>query len=150
MVAITKPLSYRKVHIKLRHTSVVIIWMISLIFCSLPVFPLYYQKETIYNASREFILHGFHTIPLILIVIMYGKMAWTVFEQNDLCSTYGKSEVTNKQSFGITKTVVLCLLVCYLPYLSMWEYTYSVMSKRKPCVVSNFEVSCINYRIINF
>ena len=144
MVTITRPFSYKDTHIKLRHISIVVIWVVSVIICFLPVLASYFNQEEFYDISRIVLLHGFHSIPVICIIIMYGKLSWTIASHKGISGTKGRREITNQRPNLMIKRIVLCLVVCYLPYLSLWEYAYSVVGKRDPCVIYKFEVHRIN------
>ena len=137
MVTITRPLSYAETHIKLRHISIIVIWVMSIIICVVLAVDLYFHEDEIYIVTRVIFLHGFHTIPFISTIIMYGKLSWTVYRQKSISTSDGRREIINQHNIMVRR-IILCLVVCYLPYISMWEYSYSVVGKH--CMAYKSEV----------
>ena len=148
LVGITQPLKYEQIHHRLRYISIVAIWLVSIVIDLIPVVALRFKQELIYDIFREVIFHGLHTIPVICIVLMYGKLSWVLSERmTRKASVYSTCSAASGQSTGQTKKsrsnriikgIVLCLLVFYIPYLSAWEYAYSVIAKR--CVTEKIGI----------
>ena len=139
-MAITRPLAYIEIHIKLRHTSLVAIWLVSIVFCSLPVLTSYFEQEECYDIAIRTIIHGLHTIPVLGIFLMYIRLACKITNHKRISIADGKNLIANKENNRLIRRVVISLFLCYLPYISMWEYTYAVTSNRHPCLLNKLEV----------
>ena len=92
-------------------------------------------KENLLMVSRNIVLHGFHTIPIICIVGIYAKMIYEIQSKNEEKKiaktrmsegTYTRINMNNKLSTKMIKGVAICLFVCYLPYLAWWQYSMIV------------------------
>ena len=154
LLAIEKPLKYQEIHIKLRHVSIVVIWSPSICVCAISVFIERFQDDrTLSTASfdRVIVLHGLHTIPITCIIIFYIKLILTLARhgrRHSVATLYYDSAATCRaavmdmkaKQMRIMKGVVACLIVCYLPYLSWWEYSIRIVAQRKPFKVYKFEV----------
>ena len=149
LLAVTKPLEYEDMHKKLRYISLLIIWLLSICVCLLPLLSLIVKSAGLYKFSRILVLHGLHTIPLIVIAILYVKFFYEIHKsaastnqqlqrlsQGVNMRTSKLNEMAKSRQMKMMKGVVICLVVCYVPYLVWWEYNSSVVGKRRPYYTS--------------
>ena len=152
LLAITQPFTYIEIHKKLRHISIAIIWVVSFCVCMVPVLAVLLQCEITYEVSRVIVLHGFHTLPIICIVGLYVKLIITIHntrasvarKNNSVCvatmrNNRNMSIVKVKQMRMMTR-IVVCLIVCYVPYIVWWAYVDMVIRLRKPYIIYTAEV----------
>ena len=163
VLAVTKPLGYEDIHKKLRHIILGTIWILSICVCILPVISERFHVEWLYTFSRGLVLHGLHTVPIIAIIILYVIFFYTIHKSvastNQELRTSGIQMRTSRframaksRQMKMMKGVVVCLVVCYVPYLIWWEYNMTVCEKRAPYVVNTTEVTLlleINYPIFS-
>ena len=92
-------------------------------------------REQLLMVSRNIVLHGFHTIPIICIIGIYVKLIYEIQSKNEEKElakarmsegTYTRINLNNKLSTKMIKGVAICLIVCYLPYLAWWQYSMIV------------------------
>ena len=144
-------MKYKDLHKKLHHISLVAIWLLSICVCQIPVFADLFQQDELYHISRNIILHGLHTTPIVLIVVMYLRLIW-ILQRGDTpigrfpnSSSTTISNVKCKQ-LKIMQGVVACLVICYLPYLAWWQYSTIVLADRDPYAPNLFEVISKEYQ----
>ena len=126
-VAITKPLQYENIHRKHHIKSPILIWFISIIVNILSPISLCFGTEVLNFFVVLFILHGFHTIPIVSIIITYVRMIKSINKTNEervrLSEFTDKNEIASSRiSTSMIKGVSICLIVCYLPYLFWFQY----------------------------
>ena len=144
MIAIEKPLQYQEVHKRFRRMAIIIIWATSIIVCSLPLISAPFWNGFHYFA-RMLTLHACHTLPICFIVIMYVRVVYMLCKSVDNISS-GKElselpennrltmQSQKKQLSRMLAGVVICLVICYTPYLVQWHIDISV--DRKTCEIS--------------
>ena len=118
------PLS-RKGPLNFRKVLVIAIWIVPLItklpFLFLWEYPFYHF---LYHNIQ---FHAFSTVPIILIVCLYGVMLLTIKRKKREHQKVLKrvTIINEKDTDGKTTTLltglVFVLLVCYLPYLVHWS-----------------------------
>ena len=71
-----------------------------------------------------------YTIPIIFIVFIYSKLIYIVESKRKMktkqrmsSNTLSRVNSNNKLSTSMVKGVVICLFVCYIPYLAWWQYS---------------------------
>ena len=112
-------------------------WMGPILANLIPLICTKVQKKDLlfYFIYRHILLHGFHTIPIVLIVVLHIKMIRKVNKNNHAkmermsVSSGSSSKVNIKEQKTPTKMikgVAITLVVCYLPYLSWWQYSMIV------------------------
>ena len=138
-IAITRPLCYEDTHRRHHNKSPIFIWVLSIVANVFPSLMLCLHSTEWHLAVILLILHTFHTVPIISIVVMYTKMIWVISERNKRMSDAKASEMmsseasaerermrTNtKLSTKMIKWVAVCLIFCYFPYLVWWQYARS-------------------------
>ena len=77
LLAVTDPMKYKEAHIKSRHKSIIVIWLTSIIVRLIALISQKYHTKAFFY-YRYFLLHMFHTIPIIMIVIMYVTLIMTL------------------------------------------------------------------------
>ena len=154
LLAILKPLTYRETHIKLRHTSIITIWIISISVHLVAVLSRvdFGVEKTgdFYFPYRYIVLHGFHTVPIICMVVMHAVLIWKLktmrnnANENIEDTTTTHADLTNKKMTLMVQRIVCFVVVCYVPYLSWKHYFYSVISKRHQLniLTSEVKVNC--------
>ena len=140
LLAISRPLTYKRIHEQLRHKSIVIIWIISIISQLLRVITQIFTTETFYPIYRDICLYFFNALPLLSIVVMHVTMvliskrrkrtaAQTSPQTNAQCTM---DEAQNRKMRLIVMRIVLFLLILYVPRLIWWQY-YNIVSLEKRC-----------------
>ena len=149
LLAVTDPMKYKEAHIKSRHKSIIVIWTTSVIVRLAALLSQKYHT-TVFLYYRYFLLHIFHTIPIIAIVIMYARLILTLKRRSTNLITMTErsqqlSDSINRKMTIVVKRIVVSLLICYVPFLS-WEQYYMVIAEREPFMIYKNEVIII-YRI---
>ena len=126
-VAITKPLQYENIHRKHHIKSPILIWFISIIVNILSPISLCFGTEVSNFFVVLFILHGFHTIPILSIIIIYVRMIKSINKTNEERLRLSEFTDDNEKasariSTRMIKGVSICLIICYLPYLFWFQY----------------------------
>ena len=130
LLSILKPLSYQEIHIKLRHTGIKIIWIMSITVRLIAVLTQRFKTGKFYIYYRYIVLHGFHTIPVMCIIVMYGKLILTLKSKRNgsnagmVDNARIHAEAQNKKTTLLVQRVVLFLIVCYVPYIAWAQYWY--------------------------
>lgn len=139
----TKPIKCKEIHKNLRHKSIIGMWMLAFSVRSLALIIQIYKPDAFF-VYRYFLLHGFHTVPLVLIIIMYLilikrlKQRSKSLEMMDLKSRQA-ADLMNKKMMIVVKRIVFALLICYVPFL-FWEQYYLIISERVPFIIYRSEV----------
>ena len=125
--AITHPMSYEEMHVKMRYISIAMIWVISILVQIVYTFSFFYGMKDVYPIVAKIGLTCFSTLPVLAIVCMYGFLLWKLKKkelkdkQNE--RTTSKAEKRNQRMNAIVQRLVLFLLICYVPYL-IWKYYF--------------------------
>ena len=152
LLAVTDPMKYKEAHIKSRHKSIIVIWTTSVIVRLAALLSQKYHT-TVFLYYRYFLLHIFHTIPIIAIVIMYARLILTLKRRSTNLITMTErsqqlSDSINRKMAIVVKRIVVSLLICYVPFLS-WEQYYMVIAEREPFMVYKNEVIIVLYRLLD-
>ena len=144
LLAITDPMKYKEAHIKSRHRSIIVIWLLSIIVRLVALLSQKYHSKVFFY-YRYFLLHIFHTIPIIMIVIMYGTLIMTLKKRSATLLTMTEqsqqlSDSINRKMTIVVKRIVVSLLICYVPFLS-WEQYYMIIAEREPFMIYKNEVN---------
>ena len=130
LISVTKALKCKKIHRKHRYKSIMTLWTISIIVNVFPPLAARLDQKIQLSIFKHILLHGFHTIPIVVIVAIYAKLIYAVESKNEKDARQRRSAATcsrvnanNRLSTRMVKGVVFCLLVCYLPYLTWWQYS---------------------------
>ena len=151
VVAISKPLQYESIHRKHHIKTPLLIWCIAIIINILgPTSRLFDSKDLNFFASL-FILHGFHTFPILSIIILYTRMINVIHKRNQehmkaskICDENDGSISSSKLSTKMIKGVSICLVVCYVPYLLWFQYVrikHCIYNENDLSMFSKWEVS---------
>jgi len=139
LIAVTEAMKCKKIHRKHRKKSIFAMWIMSAIVNIFPPLAATVREESLREqllmVSRNIVLHGFHTIPIICIIGIYVKLIYEIQSKNEEKElakarmsegTYTRINLNNKLSTKMIKGVAICLIVCYLPYLAWWQYSMIV------------------------
>ena len=143
VVAISKPWQYESIHRKHHIKTPILIWCIAIIINILgPTSRLFDSKDLNFFASL-FILHGFHTFPILSIIFLYTRMINVVNKRNTqnmstskICDENDGLRTNSKLSTKMIKGVSICLVVCYVPYLLWFQYV-----RIKQCIYNENDLS---------
>ena len=143
LLAVTDPMKYKEAHVKSRHKSIIVIWLTSVIVRLTALLSQKYHS-TVFFYYRYVLLHIFHTIPIITIVIMYVRLIMTLKKRSTTLITMTEqsqqlSDSINRKMAIVVKRIVVSLLICYVPFLS-WEQYYMVIAERVPFMIYKNEV----------
>ena len=136
LLAVSKPLTYKNIHKQVRVKAIVVIWVLS-IFVRLLSIVAQLSTGNFYFHYRNILLHMFHTIPMICIVFMNLSTVWIV--RNKVKEISSDTNLNRKDDYVdeknrrltlMVKRIVICLLICYTPYLIWWQY-YNIISIEK-------------------
>ena len=156
LVAVTRPTKYKHtMAFKHRHKFTIGIWLVSISLGVLPIFCWYMERPHWQVLTKYIIRHGFHTFPVICIILMYAKLSIAIKRrkgQNDVESPtlnefskffdnkLPQIDMKKKSPTKMIKRIIIALLVCVLPYIICWQYGSIVIIKRCPVKVYDFEV----------
>ena len=144
LLTIIEPIKCKEIHKNLRHKSIIVMWVVAFSVRSLALIIQMYKPNAFWF-YRYFLLHGFHTVPLLLIIIMYLilikslKNRSQTLEMMDLKSRQAANQMNKKMTI-VVKRIVFALLICYLPFL-FWEQYYLIISERVPFIIYRSEVN---------
>ena len=143
LLAVTDPMKYKEAHVKSRHKSIIVIWLTSVIVRLTALLSQKYHS-TVFFYYRYFLLHIFHTVPIITIVIMYVRLIMILKRRSTTLTAMTErsqqlSESINRKMAIVVKRIVVSLLICYVPFLS-WEQYYMVIAERVPFIIYKNEV----------
>ena len=141
LIALESPDTYEDTHRKLRHIGVAIIWVLSAIVCFLPLINTngctVCSIEDCLMAlqiSWHIVIHGGHTLPIFMIVILYGRVLWRIsrtrirrlslypspvpeaIERAKLAVRTKKNQVSRLIAANVVR-----LVICYAPYIVAWQ-----------------------------
>ena len=152
VITLRNPLSQGDDIRKFRHVAITIIWIISITVVSLDVISQCQGMDDFSMYLNLVNLHCFKTIPVVGIVLMYGLLLWTVNRQqkqtNNIAISTDNShrEARNRRMTAIVSRVVICLLICYLPYLASKHY-FAVTDVKKSLLTQTFKVNKFTFSI---
>ena len=88
-------------------------------------------------------IHVFHTIPVVGILIMYVSLLWVLKKRRDKAKKNMADVGTdlNMKMTQLVQRVVLFLLVCYVPFLGWKHYFIAITVRRIPFGLNSAEVS---------
>ena len=130
---------------KVRRLGIIIIWFVSIMFCILPLMALVLKMKDYSTIIRLIGLTGLSTLPVIGIIIMWGILIWTAKvkqaeDRNNRPSTpnaiihsisrSASYERNNQRAAVIMQSLVIVLLICYIPYLAWKHYIYVIVVSR--------------------
>ena len=128
-------MKYKQVHRKLRYMGILMVWIIS-IGCRLLAVLTQAFAMNFYLYYRDIIIHLFHTVPIIVIVSAYASMLYILRQKREdsekgrsLSNTHAES--MNRKMTLMVQRVVICLLICYIPYLVWWQYFNVITIERR-------------------
>ena len=140
LYAIMKPTSYKTIHVKLRYTSIIVIWLWSTLFHVAIRTSLVLKNETIFYYGNLFILLCCNTLPVVLILVMYVMLIWVLRGEKSRLpdpntvrlstSSTGTDDMEKKMTLAIQR-IVLVLILCYCPWLVWRAYFYVVVDGRR-------------------
>lgn len=149
-LAVKAPMSHQISHTNVPYSSLIAIWGTCVLLQSLPVLALLFNKDSVHTNLRLLNLHCFHTIPLLLILLMYTLLIWTLRNkekqqtrdfQNLPFNSMDYRETRNKEMTLLVKRVVVFLLISYAPFVAWYQYYYIVVCKRNPLQILEVEVN---------
>ena len=130
LISVTKALKCKQIQRHHRKKTIMAMWIISLMINLIPPLAAKFDQEKIKVTFKHILLHGFHTIPIIFIVVIYSKLISIVESKRKMetkrkmsANTLSRLNSSNKLSTRMVKGVVSCLFVCYIPYLAWWQYS---------------------------
>ena len=128
---------------KLTELSMVSIWVISFFINLLAVLSQALEWYTFYFYFRFIRLYMFWSLPIIVVICMYVRLFYKIEKINEkakVMSKRMKSDDGNlvmkklqKKSDQMTRSiqrVVICLVLCFLPYLGWLNYYYLNITTR--------------------
>ena len=136
LYAVLKPLADKKNQHKLRYIYILIIWIISFVYCSISLVFSALKMDASFRYMRILGLHCFGTFPVISIIFMWGITMNVVKEKRkkDLCisnpSTPMMADSSNRFMSTMVRWLVVVHLFCYVPYMGWKQYLYGTVLKR--------------------
>ena len=143
LLAVIEPMTYKEMHIKFRHTSIVVIWIMSIVVQTLALITQKFTSSAFFY-YRYFMLYVFHTFPIFCVIIMYFVLIHNLKKRNrgmDIMVDKSRhfADSMNKKMTTVVKRIVLALLICYIPFLT-WEQYYLIIAERIPFTIYPSEV----------
>ena len=134
LVALEVPAKYEEIDQKRRRVAIIIIWVASVTVCAITVISAHFS-DTVALISEFFTLHGCHTLPICLIVIMYLRILWTISQKKirgisnvdptelPKAAKFATERINSKKNemFRMITGNVLRLIICYVPYIVSWH-----------------------------
>ena len=134
LIDLEMPVKNEEIHTKLRLAGVISIWTVSAIVCAIPVISAPFS-ETAALITEFFIIHGCHTFPICLIVIIYLRIIWTISQTRirgisdadpaelPEAAKYATERINSKKNemFRMITGNVIRLIICYVPYIVAWH-----------------------------
>ena len=141
LIAVRLALQHEKIPTKQTHSKAILsMWTLSLLINLVPPTAAYFNQKQVLMTFKMLLLHGFHTLPIICIIVMYVILIHSIkLKNNDketvstAISKYSNINMKTKLSTKMIKGVIVCLIFCYLPYLVWWQYsmeTYQIGGER--------------------
>ena len=138
MCALANPLSRKKSKRRHRCLYITIIWLLSVLYSSLPLILLVQEnwKDDWFFYIRLFGLNCFGTLPVISIIIMWGLMLNVARKKraNDFHISNSSSQLmaysNNRSISAMVKWLVIVLIFCYVPYIVWKQYFYIMILRR--------------------
>ena len=125
LLMVTQPLRYESVHEAMSRIGCITIWVLSLLLPAISLITSlpYFYDPNIYSAVIDIAVYGLVTVPILLTVIIYAILLFTVkrkrIEGNRLShSTSKRMRALAKMTHGI----VIGLIVCNVPGLLFMAY----------------------------
>ena len=151
LIDLEMPVKNEKMHTKLRLAGVISIWTVSAIVCAIPVISAPSSSDAFALTSAPLIgsivvLHGCHTLPIFLVVILYIRVVCTISKTRIRGFSFYKSpkevpeaaksaklklRAKKNEMSRLVAINVIRLIVCYVPYIIMWHI--NMLGCRKTC-----------------
>ena len=149
LLAVERPMQYEDIHAKFQCKPLIIIWIFSTTVCLLPVISSPFSQDNqsaryFHKFCREIVLHGCHTVPICMIIIMYSRMLWTISKSIErITSAKHRPQIIlnieaqrlKKELTRMVAGIVICLIICYVPYLIQWQI--DILKERNTCDISS-------------
>jgi hypothetical protein len=147
LITLRNPLGFQGQDIRrFRHVAISVIWIMSITVVLLDIIARCQEMDDFSMYLNLVNLHCFKTIPVVGIVLMYGSLLWTVKRQQKQTNTIALStntsnrEARNRRMTAMVSRVVICLLICYLPYLASKHY-FAVTDLKTSLEKQSFKVN---------
>ena len=134
--AVLNPLAEKKNQRKFRYVCIAIIWILSIVYCSIALVFSALKMEASFRYMRILGLHCFGTFPVLSTVIMWGIILNVAKKkrEKDLRNSNNSSYLIANKSNSCMSTMVRWLVIvhlfCYVPFLVWKQYLYGVILKR--------------------
>ena len=125
LLSVKHPMTFSTTHKKLSKVISVTIWIaLSVIFAVMLILSFLYHKlnaiqEQAYVIVGIIAFHIYFSLPILSTIVMYGALLYTVGQKKGTIST--QLQETKKSTAYLTKWVVICLLVCNIPWM-LWVF----------------------------
>ena len=136
--AILKPTSYRKLHIKMRFISLLLIWTSSFFLHGVIVILAVLNKKTYAYTGNMFVFYCFNALPVLIILILYLLLIWIlknkrptpINDTNQIHMQSAATEEIEKRMTTIVKRIIIVVILCYGPFVIWRQYFYVIVDKR--------------------
>ena len=126
------------------------IWCLAFLFNLLPLICLLLDHEKYYLVFKYLVIHGLHSAQLVLIA---GTYTLTLLIISNQSSIHGQQENHEKTHFTkMVSAVILCMFVCYLPYIIEWHIDVTMVPVKESCEIGEASVifSTISRHLLQF
>ena len=149
-ITFLKPFEYQEIHKKYQSMLIPGIWSIAFLLNLLPLIYLLLDDEKYYLVFKYLVIHGLHSAQLVLIA---GAYTLTLFIISRQSSIHGQQENHEKEHFTkMVSAVILCMFVCYLPYIIEWHIDVTMVPVKESCEIGEASVifSTISRHLLQF
>ena len=126
LLAVKHPLAFRATHKKLSKFITGAIWIALLLLAAIIVILSFLFHKLNAIEEQTFVISGviafqvFFSLPILSTVIMYGALLYTL-RQKKADTTQAQELI--KSTSKLTKWIVICLLICNIPWMLWTFYT---------------------------
>ena len=149
-ITFLKPFEYQEIHKKYQSMLIPGLWSMAFLLNLLPLICLLLDHDKYYLAFKYLVIHGLHSAQLVLITGTYTVTFLIISNQS---SIYGQHEDHEKKHFTkMVSAVILCMFVCYLPYIIEWHIDVTMVPVKNSCEIGEGSVifSTISRHLLQF
>ena len=152
LLSIKYPLRFRTTHRNISNIISVSIWIALSLIASIGFISSFYSLKTGLTA-RVIAFHIFFSLPILSTIVMYGVLLHILKQKADIESNFtensqivsqiiSKTRETKKSTAKLVKGVVICMIVCNLPWILWIQYLGVYINSRfaRDVVNTNFGV----------
>ena len=134
LLMVRKPTNYEGIHESMSRTGCILIWVVSLLLPTIAFvlsLPDIYDPD-IFNTMVNIEVHALLTVPILLTVLIYAVLLWTVHRHAGTESRVSNATRIRMRAFAkMTHGIVIGLIVCNVPGLMFFAYFTKMIEEGK-------------------